>query len=608
MRTAPKSIVAVDCGSTTTKAVLLLQNQGRWRLSARSSAATTVEQPFEDVTLGVRGALQGLEELSGRRLLNDDGIILPSSRGEGVDAFLATSSAGGGLQMAVAGVVSNLSAESAERAALGAGAVVMDVLAIDDGHAPHEKVDRISRLRPDIILLSGGVDGGNVSQVVAMSELLFAAGPRPRFGRSALPVVYAGNPAARRFVENILGRCAKLYMVDNIRPRLEEEDVSSASRAIQEIFMNHVMAEAPNYAGLLRWVSDDILPTPRAVGDLLCRVSSEWSTDLLAVDVGGATTDVFSVHKGRLYRSVSANLGMSYSICNVLAQAGTAAVQRWLPFEVDDTALHNFLGNKMLRPICLPESPWELMVEQAVAREILRLSLEQHRRLARGLMGVQQRREIHQVFDQPQSGATLVDMMAIPVIIGSGGVLSHAPRRAQAALIMIDGLQPEGISELWVDSIFMLPQLGVVHRVFPQAAWEVLMRDCLWRLGTVVAPKQPGDFRPGQLVMRVWCEDGRGGQELAVRSGELQVVPVDADSELCIRVVPAPGWDVGAGRGVPVTRRIRGGLVGMILDARGRPIRMCKDGLRARQQAREWLRACAAYPDSVLDGGLTGHD
>ena len=114
-----KVIVATDCGSTTTKAILIEKRDGEYRLIVRGEAPTTVEAPFEDVTMGVLNAIAEVEELSGRKILDDDNkVISPANGNIGTDVYISTSSAGGGLQMMVAGVVRSMTAESAERAAL----------------------------------------------------------------------------------------------------------------------------------------------------------------------------------------------------------------------------------------------------------------------------------------------------------------------------------------------------------------------------------------------------------------------------------------------------------------------------------------------------------
>ena len=163
-----KVILATDCGSTTTKAILIEYIEGEYRLTYRGEAPTTVEAPFEDVTRGVLNAIIELEELSKKSILDGEKIVSPALDNRGVDVYISTSSAGGGLQMMVSGVVRNMTGESAQRAALGAGAIVMDILASNDKRLYHEKVKRIRELRPDMVLLSGGVDGGTVSHVVEL--------------------------------------------------------------------------------------------------------------------------------------------------------------------------------------------------------------------------------------------------------------------------------------------------------------------------------------------------------------------------------------------------------------------------------------------------------
>src|SRR5207248_11409016 len=191
------SVLATDCGSTTTKAILIERRGSEYRLIVRGEAPTTVEAPFEDVTRGVLNAIMEVEELAGRPILDGDNIITPQEGNRGVDIYISTSSAGGGLQMMVTGVVKSMSAESAQRAALGAGAILMDTLAVDDGRKEHQKVERLRQLRPDIILMSGGTDGGTKSHLVEMAEVVRRADPKPRFGDMKLPIIYAGNNAAR---------------------------------------------------------------------------------------------------------------------------------------------------------------------------------------------------------------------------------------------------------------------------------------------------------------------------------------------------------------------------------------------------------------------------
>ncbi|NQU26849.1 MAG: glutamate mutase L, partial [Candidatus Marinimicrobia bacterium] len=159
-------ILATDCGSTTTKAILIQKIDGVYRQTHRGEAPSTVEEPFADVTVGVVNSVTEVAELADHKLVDEDGkIIQPANNNEGCDLYISTSSAGGGLQMMVAGVIKEMTAASAKRAALGAGAIVMDVIASNDKRKAHDQIQRIRELRPDMLLLSGGTDGGTMSHI-----------------------------------------------------------------------------------------------------------------------------------------------------------------------------------------------------------------------------------------------------------------------------------------------------------------------------------------------------------------------------------------------------------------------------------------------------------
>jgi uncharacterized protein (TIGR01319 family) len=592
------SILATDCGSTTTKAILIEKRGDEFRLVVRGEAPTTVEAPFEDVTRGALNAIREVEELAGRKFLDGEQIIRPRrSETEGTDIYISTSSAGGGLQMMVAGVVKTMTAESAARAALGAGAIVMDTLATNDGRLPHERVARIRALRPDMILLSGGVDGGTISHVVELAELIAAADPKPRFGTGyRLPVIFAGNKDAREPVKGTLESKSALDIVENLRPVLERENLGPARDKIHDLFMEHVMAHAPGYKKLMRWTEVPIMPTPGAVGLLIDTMGRKEKIEAMGVDIGGATTDVFSRFKDVFNRTVSANLGMSYSISNVLSEAGLPNIVRWIPFKVHEIDLRNTIRNKMIRPTTIPHTLKELQIEQAIAREALRLAFEQHKSMAVGLKGIQQERTISDAFDQTATGATLVDMMSLSIIVGSGGALSHAPRRSQAALMLIDAFLPEGVTRLAVDSIFMMPQLGVLSTVHEKAATDVFDRDCLIKLGTCIAPVGTGKAGARAIRVSAALPDGRN-EEREVGFGEMAAIPLGVGENAEVEINPERGFDMGAGRGKELRRTVEGGVVGIIIDARGRPFQLPEDDDERIRKLMEWETVLDVYPE-----------
>ena len=613
-----KKIIATDCGSTTTKSILIEYVDGEYRQTVRGEAPTTVEKPLNDVTRGVINAVTELVELA-RLKYNDDSIQfikdstvwISDKEGEGVDAYVSTSSAGGGLQMMVTGVVAKMTGESAERAALGAGAIVMDLIASNDKRANYEKIERIRQLRPDMILMAGGVDGGTTKHVAEMAELVGAADPKPRLGSSyKLPVIYAGNTSARDIINDTLKEKTDLIITDNLRPKLESENLGPARDKIHDLFMEHVMAQAPGYNKLMGWVKGPkngklvdipIMPTPAAVGNIMQTIAKVNDIEVLGVDIGGATTDVFSVFtKDKVFnRTVSANLGMSYSISNVLATAGLENILRWVPFDIDESGLRNMIKNKMIRPTTIPQQLEELVLEQAIAKEALKYAFIQHIEFAVSLKGAQKQREISEAFSQSISGATIVNMMTLDLLVGSGGVMSHAPRRNQSAMMLIDAFQPEGITRLAVDSIFMMPQLGVLAEIDEKAATEVFDKDCLIYLGTCVAPV--GKMKPDKIALSAKIDLPNGEVfEEDIKFGEIRLLPCGAGETAKATLKPGRGLDIGAGKGQEIQTELHGGETGIILDTRGRrPFVLPIDASERVPLLKKWMKELKAYPEEI---------
>ena len=594
-------ILATDVGSTTTKARLFHRKEGEWRFLVAGEAPTTVEAPYEDVTMGVQNAVREIEEITGLKILAPDGsgIVVPYDRNVGVDLYCTTSSAGGGLQMMVVGLIKMMTAESANRAALGAGAIVMDIIARDDGRMPFQKIRRIRSLRPDMIVLAGGTDGGASRPVMELVELVKASEPKPRLGVAyKLPIIYAGNKILRPRIEKLLSEEFALDIVENIRPTLAVENTEPARRAVHELFMEHVMSHAPGYLKLMKWTDVDIMPTPAGEGMAMQLIANTFKENVLGVGLGGATTNVYSIVDGRFVRSVSANLGMSYSITNVMKEAGIDNIMRWIPFNLDKEEVSSRLMNKMIRPTTIPQTLENLIIEHSVAREALRLGLAHHRTIATRLKGIHVKRTLSDMFDQELEN-TYVHMMVIDILAGTGGLLSHAPRRIQSMLILTDAWQPEGITKMFQDSVFMMPHLGVLSTVYRDAAWSVFDKDCLVRLGTCISPAGRGEI--GEPVMNVVIEMADGDTiEEDLNFGEIKLIPLAERQEAKAIITPEKEFDMGDGPGKPIEKTIIGGVAGVLLDARGRPIYLPEDDGERRELLLKWFRALDLYPEDKL--------
>lgn len=263
----------IDIGSTFTKATAI--DTEKEEVLATAKSPTTVKQ---DVTIGLKNALEGIEAQIG----SVQGMSL-----------VACSSAAGGLRIVSIGLVPDLSSEAAKRAALGAGAKVV-------GHFHHQLTKRemrqIEEMSPDLILLAGGTDGGNETTIIHNAALLSRSA-------STAPIVVAGNKCAYDAIEDAFdGSDKTIRLVDNVMPEIGRLEVQPCREAIRAVFMENIV-KAKGLDLVAQLAGTIIMPTPAAVlsAALLLGTGTtdeEGLGELVVIDVGGATTDVYSIAKG----------------------------------------------------------------------------------------------------------------------------------------------------------------------------------------------------------------------------------------------------------------------------------------------------------------------
>ncbi|MBP7310819.1 MAG: glutamate mutase L, partial [Candidatus Cloacimonetes bacterium] len=274
-----------DIGSTTTKAILI-KNSPKTEIMGICHANTTVEAPQNDVRYGIVAAVATLERQTGQKLLKP-GLIAPEFALNEKIGYLATSSAGGGLQILVIGLTLFDSASSARRAAYGAGGIILDVFALDDNRTAAEQMMAMRNLHPDMILLCGGTDGGAISGVLRLAEILRIARPKPKFvTNQKIPTIYAGNSDVQDVIKHMISRDFDLVVLPNLRPSLVQENLKPTRDMIQTLFMENVMEHAPGYAPLKKQVSADILPTPMGVLNSLVPLTETKARNFFAFDIG----------------------------------------------------------------------------------------------------------------------------------------------------------------------------------------------------------------------------------------------------------------------------------------------------------------------------------
>jgi uncharacterized protein (TIGR01319 family) len=576
-----ESILVADCGSTTTRVSLIDLVGSEFRLIAGAETATTVEVPWSRISIGIRQAIREIERLTGRVLLGaQEQLIVPErENASGVDGFVATVNAAVPLRVAVVGLIRDLSVESLLRAADSSYVVTQSVVGRGYLAAGGETQSSMQAMLKDVlrdgldaILLGGGVDGSAIAPVLEAAEDLAAAlTTRGAGGRTH--VIFAGNKRARPQIAEVLGDCCNLHVVDNVLPTLETEDLRAAEEEMDSLYREYKMGRVPGFGELKAWVSAPVLPTAEGFGLVLRYLAQLYKLDVLGVDIGGTATQVAGVIDGRYGSTVKADLGVAYSMGKILEQAGIDRLLRWLPFDMEAEEAHNRILNKALRPMTVPETKEELLFEQAAAREAAALTLDRARSTWLN------RRP------SPHPGL----MPLVDLIVGRGGVLSQAPQPAQAALILLDAIQPVGVCTLALDKASLLPQLGALALVQSLAAAQVVGRDGFLKLGTVIA--LAGRGRAGSVALRINMKYDDGQTiKVEVPYGALEIIPLAPGSKAVVELRPSAQFDVGLGRrGKGATTEVDGGVLGIIVDARGRPLSLPDDEKRRSEKIQEWL-------------------
>ncbi|MDR2795804.1 MAG: glutamate mutase L [Spirochaetaceae bacterium] len=444
-------VLVAEIGSTTTLVNAFQDVSGAAVFWGQGQAPTSVLQG--DVRVGLQGAIDALCRAKG----------VPSIEyGE----MLATSSAAGGLKMTVHGLVYDMTARAAKEAALGAGAIIHQITA---GPLRRSDMERLKEIKPNLIMLAGGVEHGERETALSNAEKIVALG-------LSIPVIYAGNSDNNEEIKLIFnGSSAKLYIVENVYPKIDDLNVEPARKVIQAAFEEHIV-HAPGMENVRDMVSGPIVPTPGAVMECAKLLYNEIG-DLAVLDVGGATTDLHSVTDGaeeiaristapepQAKRTVEGDLGVYVNMKNVAALIGAEKLEAELGFPLEEVTLN-------YKPV--PETANEVKYVERLTLEAVLRAVERHAGRIRHLYG-------------PSGRVTIAegkDLTQVKYIIGTGGALTRLPRRVEIMRAIAKHnengtlLFPPETAGILVDNDYIMASLGALSKRYPEAAARLLKKS-----------------------------------------------------------------------------------------------------------------------------------
>lgn len=573
------TLLAVDVGAVNTRASLFDVVDGRYRMVATGRASSTAGPPIFDLREGLHMALDEVSQITGRLLMDEsEALVLPATAaGAGVDAFVSTASAGPLLRTVLVGLMPAVSMRSARRLADSTYLQIVDEIGLMDRRREEQQIDLLLNAHPDLILMVGGTDGGATASVLRMVETVsLAAGLMSTTQRPSL--LFAGNQNLAAAVMERFQDRASVMVVPNIRPTLEDEQLGPARLRLGELIAEHRAKRIAGFDQLHSWSDGQLLLNADAFGRVVRYLSQVYDPDkgVLGVDVGASQVTVAAAFDGNLRIKVHSDLGLGTSLPGLLRHTNLPRISRWLPHDIPSSAVHDYIYNKALFPGTIPIERDELFIEYALVRELIRTAVSRSR-------------------GDWSAGASGDLLPQLEPIIASGGALARAPRPGMATLALLDAIQPRGITTLVLDPYNLISAMGAAAALLPMVTVQALESGSFVSLGTVVSPV--GRARAGRPVLRVKLEpeSGREPSEGVVRYGQLALLPLRQGEHARLTLRPERGFDVGfGGMGRAGALRVAGGALGLVIDARGRPVELPRDPASRQELNLRWLHDLGA--------------
>ncbi len=568
------SLLAIDIGDVTTRAAYFDVVEGRYRFIAMGQSSTTAVAPLKNVALGAQMAIENLQLLLGKPLIDNEGrLTMPSQPdGIGVDSVVTSISAGPAIKTILVGLLADVSLKSIESLAQTTYTQIVDSMHMNDPRRSDEQVDAIVRSSPDLIMMAGGMDGGATSSIQKLLEIIgIAAYLMPEAKRPA--ILYAGNKALAQEVRDALNEIASSVQVSpNVRPSLQVEDLAPAQRDLAGLVIKVREQQMPQLADLRELSGGIVLPSAYAQGRMIRFLSSYFASGkgVLSVDVGASAISIGASFDGDLNLNVFPQFGLGGPLAGLLRYTTLNDIVRWIPMDIPAETVREYLYQKSLYPAAIPATPEELEIEHAILRQNLQLAT---RVMGNRLPLIRRRRDGLLPSFEP--------------ILASGAAITGAATPGQKLLMLLDGLQPTGIGTLALDQNNLLAMLGAASELNSILPIQVIDSGALPSLATVISPVSKASF--GQPVVQAKLTRSDGTEmAVEVKMGNLQILPLESGQTGSLALRPMRRADVGLGPGRAGELDVIGSALGIVIDARGRPLNLPDDHTQRRALLKKW--------------------
>jgi hypothetical protein len=548
-----ESIIVAECGRTLTRATLVEFVEGACRFVAQGTSPSTIERPYDDLNVGLRGALAALERATTRRFADRSRVIRPQEEnGDGTDAFLATVAAGPPLRIAIVATGTSARLDALLAIARRVPATILPTLVVESvgplDDATRKTVAALAGLRPDLLLIVADArEGAGLVHLLGLATEI--VGPPPAGTDSPPAVLVLASEAGRDRATRIFGEGYEFGFLPT-----DQHDASDIALIVETEILDLVNRRAgalvPGFENVAEMSDAPPLARSRAI-DLVNRfMATRFGCAVLTVDLDEGFTCCWA--RGGEGRALTEPaLDLALGAANMLTALALPDVARWLPFTLAEDALRGWILNRAVRPFTIPMGERDRQIEGALVRELLRIGATE---LASGGSGP-----------------------LAPELVVGGPFFARWPDPTDAFMALIDGLDPQpprGIAQIALDRDALLPLIGTLGTLEPERAAELFEHDSLFDLGACVRLDCPAGER---VEAAISYRDGRT-LSFTVEGDGLARLPLPAGERAAtLRLSPSRGARIGDGEaGATVIlagdEAPHGGPVGLVLDARERPL------------------------------------
>jgi hypothetical protein len=564
------SVLGIKIDIHTTKLFLFDVVDGKFHLLATSEADTSFKPPYSDIREGFFKAIDNLQQISGKMLIDDDtNLIVPSQTdGSGVDQIAFTYGFMDQISIITAGLLEGVSISSLSNLINSTHLKHSDQISLNDSRKIDDILSSVINHRPDIILLSGGTENGANKSVLRMMEIiLFCVKHLPK---ERIPeLVYSGNSSIATKIQEMTSSIANLSITENIRPTLEDENLVPAITFINELSSQMMVKKIPGFEYLFNFTRSVPIPYNQATGIMtkfLNKLANEKNGNILVIDLSKEIILMAGSNNGLLHQNVVENSLFNHPD-HFITETNIRDISKWLPINKEKEDINDYVWGKSIRPNTIPNDKDELSIEISIIKNLIRKN--------------------YHLFKNKFSIST--DNWNQIVI--NGDSLSNFDNPNDIVLILLDTIQPKGITNLFLDQHGILPVLGSIAVDNPILPIQILEGSSISLLAKVFSIQSKAKIGTPILKVRLEFKDGTYLEE-QIDKGTIVKLPILAGQIVKLFFEPLSNLDMRQfGNNIEKGLIIQGGLCGVIFDARGRPIQLQKNNSERYEQFQKWYRS-----------------